>query len=318
VREVQASLAQEYGISGFCYYHYWFNGKRLLNRPFDEVLRSGKPEFPFCLCWANENWTRRWDGLEKEILMQQNHSLEDDRAHIRHLFSAFEDKRYIRVHGKPLFLVYRTELLPTPERTAEVWREAARTAGLGDLYLVRVESFAQNLDPRSIGFDAAVEFAPDFAAIGLPKLRRPERDLRSRVLNQLSKLRILPRVYFQHDVYSYDDLVARMLAKRSRPYTWFRCVTPSWDNSARRAMNAKIIHDCTPELYESWLRTTIQATVNTFDDEERLVFVNAWNEWGEGNHLEPDQRWGRAYLEATFRSIMDGAQQPRTRPRKKG
>ncbi len=303
VREAQAALARGYGISGFCYYHYWFNGKRLLNRPFDDVLRSGKPDFPFCLCWANENWTRRWDGHDKEILIGQEHSLEDDRAHIRHLFAAFEDTRYIRVHGKPLFLVYRTGLLPAPERTADVWREAARAAGVGDLYLVRVESFAQEVDPRSIGFDAAVEFAPDFGVMGSAKLRRPQWDLRARVLHRLGKLRMLPRVYFEHEVYSYDDLVARMLAKRPRPYTWFRCVTPSWDNSARRARDAKIFHDSTPGRYEHWLRTVIQATV-TVDDEERLVFVNAWNEWAEGNHLEPDQRWGRAYLEATRRAIM--------------
>lgn len=308
VREAQAALAREYGIAGFCYYHYWFNGKRLLNRPFDEVLRSGQPDFPFCLCWANENWTRRWDGRNHEILVQQNHSLEDDRAHIHHLFSAFEDKRYIRVHGKPLFLVYRTELLPTPERTAEVWREAARTAGLGDLYLVRVESFVQKLDPRSIGFDAAVEFAPDYGPLGLPKLSRGRWDLRTRVLNQIAKLGILPRAYFYQNVFSYDDLVAGMLAKPASPYPWFRCVTPSWDNSPRRARNAMIFRDARPKLYERWLRAMIQATVDSREEEERLVFVNAWNEWGEGNHLEPDQRWGRAYLEATRRAVMDGMQ----------
>jgi lipopolysaccharide biosynthesis protein len=293
VREAQAALAREYGIGGFCYYHYWFNGTRLLNRPFDEVLGSGKPDFPFCLCWANENWTRRWDGHDDEILIRQNHSLEDDQAHIRHLMSAFQDERYIRVHGKPLFLVYRTELLPAPERTAEVWREAARAAGLGDLYLVRVENFVGDLDPRSIGFDAAVEFAPDWKAMGLPKLRRSRWGLRARMENQLRKLRELPQVYFDHRIYSYDDLVTRMLAKPSQPYPWFRCVTPSWDNSPRRARNATIFRGASPELYERWLQAMIQSTVNTFDGDERLLFVNAWNEWGEGNHLEPDQRWGR-------------------------
>jgi lipopolysaccharide biosynthesis protein len=317
VREAQAALAREYGIAGFCYYHYWFNGKRLLHRPFDEVRQSGRPDFPFCLCWANENWTRRWDGYDNEILIRQNHSLDDDRAHIRHLLSAFEDERYIRVRGKPLFLVYRTELLPAPERTAEIWREEAHAAGVGDLYLVRVESHSnERHPPQSIGFDAAVEFAPDFWALPLPKLRRPRWDLHARVHNQLRKLGILPQVYFDHDVYSYDHLVARMLAKPSPPYTRFRCVTPSWDNSPRRAKNAKIFVDSRPELYESWLRTTVEATVNRLDDDERLVFVNAWNEWGEGNHLEPDQRWGRAYLEATLRAIRDGVQSFRDGPRR--
>ena len=310
VREAQAAMARAYGISAFCYYHYWFNGKRLLNRPFDEVLRSGKPAFPFCLCWANENWTRRWDGYDQEILIGQNHSLEDDRDHIRHLFSAFEDQRYIRVHGKPLFLVYRTELLPAPERTAEIWRKAARAAGIGDLYLVRVESFRKELDPRSIGFDAALEFAPDFGALPMPRLRRRRWDLQARVRERLRQLRVLPQVYFDHDVFSYDDLVARMRAKRAQPYTWFRCVTPSWDNSARRAKKAQIFQHSRPQLYESWLRAMIQTTLDTRDGDERLLFVNAWNEWAEGNHLEPDRRWGHAYLEATRRSVMEGAQQP--------
>ena len=305
VRDAQAELAQQYGISGFCYYHYWFNGKRLLNRPFDEVLRSGRPDFPFCLCWANENWTRRWDGRDHEILIRQDYSLEDDRAHIRHLLGAFADDRYIRVHGKPLFLVYRTELLPTPKRTAEVWREAARSAGLGDLYLVRVESLVKDVDPRSIGFDAAVEFAPDWRDLPMPKLHRQQWNLLARIYNQLRKLRLLPQAYFDHHVRSYDVLVARMLAKRARPYRWFRCVTPSWDNSSRRVSDATIFRDSRPEIYESWLRAVIHTTVNTLEGEERLVFVNAWNEWGEGNHLEPDQRWGRAYLEATFRSIAE-------------
>jgi lipopolysaccharide biosynthesis protein len=314
VRERQSALAREYGITGFCYYHYWFNGKRLLNRPVDELLRSGKPDFPFCLCWANENWTRRWDGYDEEILIQQNYSLDDDRAHIRHLLSAFEDERYIRVHGKPLFLVYRTELLPTPERTAEIWRAAARAAGLGDLYLVRVESHGQRLDPRRMGFDAAVEFAPDFGALPLPKLRRRQWDLQARINNQFRRMRVLPQVYFDHDVYSYDDLVARMLAKPQEPYTWFRCVTPSWDNSARRAKGAQIFQNARPELYERWTRAMVEATVKTFSGDERLLFVNAWNEWAEGNHLEPDQRWGRAYLEATRRSLMNGVRPLRESP----
>jgi lipopolysaccharide biosynthesis protein len=314
VREAQAALAQEYGISGFCYYHYWFNGRRLLNRPFDEVLRSGKPDFPFCLCWANENWTRRWDGHDQEILIGQNHSLEDDREQIHHLFNAFEDKRYIRVHGKPLFLVYRTELLPDPERTADVWRKAARAAGLGDLYLVRVESHKDGPDPRTIGFDAGVEFAPNFRVMPLPKLHHARWGLQARVENQLRKVGVLPQAYFDHNVFSYDDLVAHMMAKPPQPYTWFRCVTPSWDNSARRTFEAMILHKSTPEAYERWLRAMIQTTITTFQGDEQLLFVNAWNEWAEGNHLEPDQRWGRAYLEATRRALMGSGQSGRGVP----
>ena len=164
-RIAQAELAKQYGIHGFCYYHYWFNGRRLLERPLEEVLKSGKPDFPFCICWANENWTRRWDGEEQNVLMKQVYSEEDDRNHIRDLFRIFKDRRYIRVNGKPVFLVYRTENIPDPKRTAEIWREEARRAGVGELYLVRVESIG-GCDPVSIGFDAALEFAPDWQRKG--------------------------------------------------------------------------------------------------------------------------------------------------------
>ena len=128
VNEAAAKLAKKHGIEGFCYYHYWFNGQRLLERPLEEVLKSGKPDFPFCMCWANENWTRRWDGDEQHVLMKQEYSEADDRAHIRSLIPVFEDKRYIRIDGKPFFLVYRTENMPDPGRTAEIWREEARKA----------------------------------------------------------------------------------------------------------------------------------------------------------------------------------------------
>jgi lipopolysaccharide biosynthesis protein len=301
-REAQADLAREYGIFGFCYYHYWFHGQRLLNRPFDEVLASGRPEFPFCLCWANENWTRRWDGGEHEVLMPQRHSAEDDRAHIEHLLPAFRDSRYIRIDRKPLFLIYRTELLPDPVRTAEIWRERARAAGVGDLYLARVESFA-SVAPETIDFDAAVEFAPEWRALPPPPLYREGWDLRARVLNRLGRVGLISTAYLNHRIYPYDLLAATMLQKIPVPYRRFRCATPGFDNSPRRANGAHVLRDSRPEAYERWLRTLVRSTLDTFQGDERIVFLNAWNEWGEGNHLEPDLRWGRAYLEATARAL---------------
>jgi lipopolysaccharide biosynthesis protein len=303
VREAQAEMARSYGISAFCYHHYWFYGRRLLNRPFDEVLTSGRPDFPFCLCWANENWTRRWDGSDREVLMPQRHSREDDRAHIDHLLAAFEDRRYVRINGKPLFLVYRTELLPEPAQTAEIWRERASAAGIGDLYLARVESFTSDVDPKTIGFDAAVELAPDWRNLPPAMFRRKRWDLRARIQARLARLGLIPRAYLTHRVYPYESVVRRMLAKPPVPYKRFRCVTPRWDNSPRRAIEATIFRDSTPEIYESWLRAVILTTVNTLKGDEQLVFVNAWNEWAEGNHLEPDQLWQRAYLEATARAV---------------
>src|SRR6516164_576759 len=162
-RAAQAELAASYGIYGFCYYHYWFHGRQVLERPVNEIWQSGEPEFPFCLCWANENWTRRWDGRSNEILLEQRYSRPDDLAHIRSLIPLFEDRRYIRVMGQPLFLVYRTSQLPEPERTAYLWRREAERAGLKGLFLVRVENDAPWVcDPRSVGFDCALEFQPNW------------------------------------------------------------------------------------------------------------------------------------------------------------
>ena len=139
-REAQADLARQYGVTGFCYYHYWFSGKRLLHRPFDEVLTSGRPNFPFCLCWANENWTRIWDGGDSEVLMEQRYSDEDDRAHIRWLASAFTDPRYIRVENKPLFIIYRAHKLPNIRKTTATWRDECRRLGIGEVFLCRVDT----------------------------------------------------------------------------------------------------------------------------------------------------------------------------------
>lgn len=290
VREAQAALAREYGVHGFCYYHYWFSGRRLLERPFNEVLQTGKPELPFCLCWANEQWTRRWNAEGRHVLVKQEYSPEDDVRHIRWLISAFADKRYIRVEGKPLFLVYRVDCLPDAARTAAVWREEAKAAGLGDLFLCSVDGNFQRADPRTTGFDAAVEFQPDLLFY---------QNIRTRAW-----LRFL-RWAFRRPLLTYDDLVRRAVNGNAPEYRRFRGVTPSWDNTARRGKGAFILEGANPDAYGDWLVRTIRESAPTADG-DRIVFVNAWNEWAEGNHLEPCQRWGRAYLEAT-RAALDRA-----------
>jgi lipopolysaccharide biosynthesis protein len=291
VRQAQAELARAHGIHGFCYYHYWFSGRRILQRPFDDVLASGSPDLPFCLCWANENWTRRWDGQDQEVLLQQHYSAADDTAHIQSLLPAFADPRYIRVDGKPVFLVYRTGLMPEPARTAERWRSEAMRAGIGDLYLIRVENFTRDPVPSDIGFDAAMPFAPDWRSN--PPARRP-----SAIARMLRRLKLHDPVLERQRVMSYADLAESVLARPATGYLQYPCVTPMWDNSARRKVGAAIFHDSTPALYERWLRDAAGRFVPPSPD-ENLIFINAWNEWAEGNHLEPCQRWGRAYLEAT-------------------
>jgi lipopolysaccharide biosynthesis protein len=299
VRAAQASLARDHGVSAFCYYHYWFNGRRLLERPFAEVLSSGEPDFPFLLCWANENWTRVWDGSSREVLMPQAYSDEDDVAHFAWLATAFRDPRYLRVSGKPVFLVYRASQLPDPRRTTDTWRREAQRLGIGELYLCRVDSFGSEhaVPPAEWGFDAEVGFIPEYGTLGLP-LRR------SLAWKALRRAGLTAMGYRRNNVFDYAAVVLEMLARPAAPYPRLPCVTVAWDNSARRRENAVIYRDATPEAYERWLRTELER-LRARTDVPHLMFVNAWNEWAEGSHLEPDAKWGRAYLEATQRAVGD-------------
>ncbi len=283
VREAQADLAATHGISGFVYYHYWFNGKRLLERPFNEVLASGSPDFPFALCWANEEWTRNWDAQTGRVLMPQEFSDADDLAHIRWLAEAFADDRYIKIDGRPLMLIYRAQQLPDPKRTTDIWRAEAQKLGFPDLYLCWVESWGPPPGgPEAFGLDASVGFMP-FSG---EQLFLPLEGARG------------------HRILDYRSAYEAELSKRAPTWKRFPSVMVGWDNTARRPYGATIFEGATPEAYEEWLRRTVKS-VSTVRDEENYLFVVAWNEWAEGNHLEPDQRYGRAFLDAT-RAVMLG------------
>jgi lipopolysaccharide biosynthesis protein len=293
VRDAQAQLAAAYGIDAFCYYHFWFDGERELQRPFAEVLSSGEPRFPFCLCWANENWTRVWDGGDREVIRAQRYSEQDDLRHIRWLSEAFADPRYLRVSERPLFLIYKASGLPNPERTVDTWRNECRRLGVADPFLCRVDSWnEQRTDPRSLGFDAAVEFLPDMKLFG-PRLYRrlPLRAIRKYV-RPSSGVRI-------HKLFDYAQAVDLALSQPASPYPRFRCVLPGWDNSPRRRSDAHILVGSTPAAYQRLVEGVTSAALRE-GGEDTLVFVNAWNEWAEGNHLEPDQKWGREYLRANL------------------
>jgi 2-polyprenyl-3-methyl-5-hydroxy-6-metoxy-1,4-benzoquinol methylase len=283
VREAQAALAAAYGISGFVYYHYWFHGTRLLERPLDEVLASGSPDFPIALCWANEEWTRNWDARSGEVLMPQQFSDEDDLAHIRWLATAFADDRYIKIDGRPLMLIYRPGLLPHPKRTAELWRTEAQRLGFPDLYLCWVESQGPPPGgPQAFGLDASVEFMPWNG---------------DRVFAPLEGTR-------GHRIYDYRSAYEAALRQVAPEWKRFPSVMVGWDNTARRPRAATIFDGSTPEQYEKWLRAVVDS-VSDVRAEENFLFIVAWNEWAEGNHLEPDQRYGRAYLEATKAVLLD-------------
>jgi lipopolysaccharide biosynthesis protein len=292
VREEQAHMASEYGIYGFCYYHYWFNGKQLLNRPLDAVVESGRPDFPFCISWANEDWTRSWDGQSGQVLVHQEYSEEDDIAHMKFLCKQFfKDKRYIRVDGKPLFIIYRVFNFPYPAKTANTWREIVRSEGIGEIYLCATQSMGNKIDPNKIGFDAVLQFEPDFSAL-------PERYFGSFYQRLLNKLGVHKNPFYKDKVYYYEDFVNKAIEKKIPSYRCFPGITPSWDNAARRDKDALILQGSTPELFGKWLQA-ILTSFKPFSKEENFIFINAWNEWAEGNHLEPCQKWGKTYLEKT-------------------
>jgi 2-polyprenyl-3-methyl-5-hydroxy-6-metoxy-1,4-benzoquinol methylase len=283
VREAQAELARTHGISGFVYYHYWFHGKRLLERPFDEVLASGSPDFPFALCWANEEWTRNWDAQTGRVLMPQKFSDEDDLAHIRWLLTAFADDRYIKIDGRPLMLIYRPARLPDSRRTAEIWRTEAQKAGFPDLYLCWVESWGQPPGgPEAVGLDATVGFMPS---------------LGDQVFTPVEGVR-------GHRILDYESSAVNLLLQPNPPWKRFPSVMVGWDNTARRPYGATIFTGATPEAYGRWLEQAVRS-VSHVREEENYLFIVAWNEWAEGNHLEPDQHFGRAFLETTRAVLLD-------------
>lgn len=285
VMQRQAELAKTHGIYGFCFHHYWFNGKRVLERPVDQFLEHPEIDMPFCLNWANENWTRRWDGYDEDILLRQDHSTEDDLSFIADAMRYFKDPRYIRIENRPLFVLYNPQRLPDPRATSERWRAACREAGFDGIYLVAAQTFGF-FDPDNIGFDAAVEFPPH---------------------NAFTRDDITARTEFYGD---FEGFVAeyRQLSENypmdKTEYTLFKTVVPAWDNTARRGLNASVYHGSTPDAYMHWLRQAIRATLENNLPDQQFVFLNAWNEWAEGTYLEPDRDYGYAYLNATTRALQ--------------
>jgi hypothetical protein len=282
----QADMAKEHGIYGFAFYHYWFNGKRLLEKPLDNMLKTGKPDFPFCYIWANENWTKRWDGLDSEIIIKQDYSHEDDLNHIRFLCqNVFCDKRYIKINDKPVFAVYRTELFPDIITTSKIWRDEAKRYGFKDLYLIRVENFVADINPIEIGFDAAMEYAPDWRKLGISK----------KVISNSTDCIVI----------DYTSTVLRMLSKNDSKYVRYRCVFPGLDNTPRKKKGVVTFTDNSPEVFRQFVYRTAEYTKERFDKENQFLFINAWNEWGEGCHIEPDNKNGKSFLEGIKAALID-------------
>lgn len=291
-RAAQANLARGSGIEGFCYYHYWFAGHRLLERPFNEVLASGEPDFPFCLCWANQTWTGIWHGAPNRVLIEQTYlGPEDHRRHFETLLPAFHDKRYIRVDGKPLFVVYNPIDLPDSPGVMELWRDLAAKAGLPGLFLV-AEHRSPEWDPKSFGYDASV-------TIRLPGKRHewvPWNEPIRKIKGKVHQFRGLPRIY------EYEQVIDSLVSERIPGIENFPCVIPNWDNTPRSGGNGLVFHGSTPELFRRHFRRAIER-MRDVSGEHRIVFVKSWNEWAEGNHLEPDLKFGLRYIDVIHEEL---------------
>jgi len=282
-RHEQEKLAKEYGIDGFCYHYYWFSGKRLLDRPLDDMLADKENDMPFCLCWANENWTRRWDAKEREVLIRQEYREQDDLEFIRSLIPFFRDERYILKNGVPLLIVYRPQHLPDARNSIAVWREHCREQGFADIHVCCALTHG-NEDYEKYGFDSGVEFPPH--------------NQTSRDINGLMDF----HQPFQGHVVPYHWVAQYFLDKDYHGKDVMRTVFPSWDNTARLDSRAWLALNGTPANYEYWLSETLKKTRATGWGKESFIFINAWNEWAEGCHLEPDRRYGHQFLEATYRA----------------
>lgn len=284
----QVEIARKSGIAGFCFYYYWFGGKRLLDKPLDLFLREGVDDFPFCLMWANENWTRRWDGLENDVLIGQDYSPSDDEVFVADLAAYFNDPRYERVDGRPLFFIYRPGIIPEFQERLASWRSLfLEQHGLEPLMLM-AQCFGDH-DPSVFGLDGAIEFPPHKLAVNL---------------NPVNERLDIIDPEFQGHYLAYDDLVKSSLEVATPEYELIRTLVPSWDNEARKPARGMGFVGATPAKYEQWLRELVRsANDHPFLQKIPYVFINAWNEWAEGAYLEPDLHHGCAYLNATFRGV---------------
>ena len=286
----QIELAQMHGVYGFSFYYYWFDGERLLEKPIEMFLEDESLDFPFSLCWANENWTKRFDGTNSDILMEQPKTVESYKNVIHDMVRFLKDKRYITVKGKKMITVYRPALMPEPIEVIEYWREYCLEQGVGELYIIAVKENMVELDLLGIGYDAISEFHPGTVYTNLKNITHDIEYIRSD---------------FKGEVFDYKDLVENQKYFKYNLPKLYRAVMPMWDNTARRNNKGMIFQGATPALYKQWLKDVILEGKKRSDLDDQMIFINAWNEWGEGAYLEPDKKYGYAYLQATKEAVEE-------------
>ncbi|KAA1002562.1 hypothetical protein FVF58_37185 [Paraburkholderia panacisoli] len=287
VRERQAALARQYGISAFCYYYYWFDGRRMLHRPIDEMLASGRPDFPFLICWANEPWSRNWDGGNREVLMPQSYEIGWVERFAADIAPMLRDPRYYRFNGRPVLLIYRIMHIPNREAAFDQLRKSLKQHGVDDIYLcANWVGFADEElcpdNPHKLGLDHYVGFAPHRTAAAQ--------------INDVVR-NLVPE--FDGKVYSYESAVQNAIEsfKASSEYL-HPCAMMGWDNTARRLHRSHSFHGATPAKFRRWLRNLVVQEQGSVHGSQSMIFINAWNEWAEGTYLEPDRDFGHGWLEA--------------------
>lgn len=291
-RKWQSELAQKYSVYGFCYYHYWFNGKLLMEKPLELLLNDKDIELPFCLCWANEPWTKAWDGGDKKVLMPQKYGGKEDwKNHFRYLLSFFKDERYIKIDNKPVMVLYRTENIDDCENMIEYWNQECIKIGFDGIYIVEELNTFQDKSTCA-NSEAVLEFEPMYT-IGFK--RSFVRKCIDKNRNNLKKIALRKNISW----YNYDNLWKNIInRKRKHDKKTFLGAFVDWDNTARKNSNATIVLGATPQKFEKYLQK--QCEIAEKNDSE-FVFINAWNEWAEGAYLEPDKDNGYAYLEALLK-----------------
>lgn len=288
----QTNMMKKSGMYGQIFYHYWFTGKLILESPAQILLNNKQIEMPFCFCWANENWTKRWDGDDENILLEQNYSAEDAKLFINYLIPFFKDERYINVDNRPLLFIYRPNSIPNPSLYLEIWKEECKKHGLNEPYVVATLTRGAT-NPQDYRMDAGLE-----------------RVLHDWTNGNLTNIRDFVHLYdnFQGNILLYDEVVEyyrKINSFEEKKFTYFRSLVPSWDNTARYNNKAYILHGSTPEKFQKWLEEVTNFTKNTLPKDKQFIVINAWNEWAEGDHLEPDTKFGYAYLNCIGRVLSN-------------
>lgn len=299
-QEWQSKLALQYGLDGFCYYHYWFEGKLLLEKPMENMLENVNIRIPFCICWANETWSRTWDGQETSILIKQNYN-EDERAwreHFLYLLQFFKDERYINKDGCPVIIIYKPQLITNCKEMISYWRSLAKEHGLNGLYIGYQHHSAFNYDMDALGFDFGIEFEPMFTIREIDREKSRRFGIIKRAITHPKWLyrKLREKCLHESKVYDYDEIWKRIIARKPERSNLMAGAFCGWDNTPRMGNKSTVFYESTPEKFKKYFKDQYSHAHKMYKPD--FIFINAWNEWAEGAHLEPDQKNGYGYLEA--------------------